>query len=462
MTRFKTEDILKATGGYLIQAGPKAFSGITTDSRKAGRGELFIPLVGERFDGHEFIPSAFENGAAGCLTGSGRSVSAPDGRAILEVRDTLQALQDIASFVRSTRSGLQVIGVTGTNGKTTTKEMLASILERQGPVLKNEGNLNNEIGVPLTLLRFEKEHWAAVVEMGMSGFGEIARLAEIARPTIGVITNIGPGHLEKLGSMEGVAKAKGELVIGLPEDGIPVLNADDPYLQRLIEREAGRAVTFGLDPGATVTACNVTESGGVVSFRIKTPEGEADVRLPVMGTHNVYNALAAAAAARCAGMSLADIVAGIEGFRPAKMRMEVVEIDGAHIINDAYNANPASMAAALTALAGVKDGRRIAVLGDMLELGQTAAKSHYDAGRLAGVGGLSCLIVMGGYAAETARGALDSGMESDRVIVAAGPDEAAMSLSERLRRDDTVLVKGSRSMKMERVIELLRSRRMVA
>ena len=462
MTRFKTEDILKATGGTLLQTGPKGFSGISTDSRKIEKGELFVPLVGERFDGHNFVDAALDRGAAGCIVNRGRVVSAPEGRAVVEVVDSLRALQNIAHSVRAGRTGLLVAGVTGTNGKTTTKEMLASILERRGPVLKNQGNLNNEIGVPLTLLRLDKADWAAVIEMGMSGFGEIERLAEIAAPSIGVITNIGPGHLEQLGSMEGVARAKGELIAGLPAAGTAVLNSDDPYLHKLIESQAGRVVTFGLDPGADFTACNIEETGGSVSFKMKTPEGTATVRLPLMGAHNVYNALAAAAAARCAGMTLSETVSGLEEFRPVKMRMEIMEIDGARVINDAYNANPASMAAALTTLAAVKDGRRVAVLGDMLELGTSADKSHYDLGRLAGSAGLACLIVMGASAENTAHGALDAGMDEDAVIIAAGPDAAAAALSNRLRRGDTVLVKGSRSMKMERVIELLRSRRLVA
>ena len=251
---FKLSDILKATGGTETSSGPRGFSGISTDSRSIGKGELFVPLVGKNFDGHDFIPAAFAKGASGSLVMKGREVEAPEGRALIEVGDTLRALQDIAHAVRSARGGLVVVGVTGTNGKTTTKEMLASVLSTRGPVLKNEGNLNNEIGLPLTLLRLEGGHWAAVLEMGMSGFGEIARLAEIAAPSVGVITNIGPGHLEMLGSMEGVARAKAELIDALPGDGKAVLNYDDPHLSGLIARNEGRTVTFGLGEGAMVKA----------------------------------------------------------------------------------------------------------------------------------------------------------------------------------------------------------------
>ncbi|HLB25182.1 MAG TPA: UDP-N-acetylmuramoyl-tripeptide--D-alanyl-D-alanine ligase, partial [Nitrospirota bacterium] len=257
---FELDEILEATGGRLVNPGPRSFSGISTDSRSIKPGELFIPLAGERFDGHNFVQAAFDGGASGALVEKGRDIKAPGDKAVIKVADTLRALQDIARHRRMKRKDLLVVGVTGTNGKTTTKEMLASILATRGPVLKNEGNLNNEIGVPLTLLNLRDEHWAAVVEMGMSGFGEIARLAEIAVPGTGVITNIGPAHLENLGSMEGVARAKGELLSALPPDGRAVLNQDDPYLKEMIAANKDRAVTFGMGQGAAVTAGDVRDT----------------------------------------------------------------------------------------------------------------------------------------------------------------------------------------------------------
>jgi len=459
---FSLKDIIAATGGKASPACPDSFLRISTDTRTIGTGELFVPLVGENFDGHDFMDAAFEKGAACALCQFGRNETKFKGKPLIEVPDTLRALQDIAAYIRAKRDDLLVVGITGTNGKTTTKEMLASILSLRGPVLKNEGNLNNEIGVPLTLLRLDGSHWASVVEMGMSGFGEIKRLAEIARPSIGVITNIGPGHLEKLGSIEGVARAKAELIDGLPEDGKAVLNIDDRFLKELAEANSGRLVSYGLLSGASVTASGIEESDAGIGFRLITPSGAVDVTLPVMGVHNVYNALAAAAAAWSAGLSIADIKEGLEQFRPVRMRMETMEIGGARVINDAYNANPASMAAALTALASVKEARKIAVLGDMLELGSSAAKSHFDVGRLAGAEGLALLVLVGSHAHDTARGAAEAGMEEDRIIVASGADEAAAVLAEKMRRGDNILVKGSRSMKMERIIEILRSRRLVA
>jgi len=314
----------------------------------------------------------------------------------------------------------------------------------------------------LTLLRLDSMHWAAVVEMGMSGFGEIKRLAEIARPSVGVITNIGPGHLEKLGSIEGVARAKAELIEGLPDDGKAVLNIDDPFLKELADTYAGKVVSYGLSSEARITASGIKESGEGIGFRLMTLVGAVDVSLPVIGVHNVYNALAAAAAALAAGLSIADIKEGLEVFRPARMRMEVVDIGGARVINDAYNANPASMAAALTSLASVKDARKIAVLGDMLELGSSAAKSHLDVGRLAGAGGLALLVLVGSHAQDTARGATEAGMEEDKIVVSSSAEEAAAVLVEKMRRGDNILVKGSRSMKMERIIDIVRSRRLVA
>ena len=289
------DDILKATGGRALTPCPKGFEGLSTDSRAIGGGELFVPLVGERFDGHDFMAEVFSKGAGGSLVQAGRSFDAPGRGCLIEVPDTLRALQDIAGHIRQKHEKLLMVGVTGTNGKTTTKEMLASILSARGPVLKNEGNLNNGIGLPLTLMGLKDEHWAAVLEMGMSAEGEIARLAEIARPTVGVVTNIGPAHLLGLGSIEAIARAKGELVDALPPDGRAVLNFDDPHLKGLIEKNGDRAVTFGLGEGAAVSARDVTDSLHGVSFRLVMPAGEALVSLPVIGAHNVGNALAAAA-----------------------------------------------------------------------------------------------------------------------------------------------------------------------
>ncbi|HEY3346716.1 MAG TPA: UDP-N-acetylmuramoyl-tripeptide--D-alanyl-D-alanine ligase [Nitrospirota bacterium] len=460
--KLRTQDILNATGGKEIYECPPAFEGITTDSRKAVKGGLFVPLIGEKFDGHEFIAQAFEAGASGTVVKYSHPVLVPSGMAIIEVGDTLKALQNMARYFRAKRPDLKVVGITGTNGKTTTKEMLASILGVNGPVLKTEGNLNNHIGLPLTIMKLEKEQWAAVIEMGMSGFGEIKLLAGIAAPQVGIITNIGPAHLDSLGDMAGVARAKGELIEALPEDGRAVLNLDDPFMASMIESNRERAYTFGLNPDADFSASDIKESLQGVYFKMKTPAGSVPVSLPVMGGHNVYNALAASAAAHALGIGLEGIKGGLEGFTPAKMRMEVVATGGITVINDAYNANPASMAAALTALASVKEGRKVAVLGDMKELGASADKAHCDLGRLAGADNLALLVAVGEYAGLVARGAAETGMAVENIFELGSAEEAGRLLSGKLRDGDTVLVKGSRAMGMERVVELIRNRRPAA
>lgn len=456
------KDILDATGGMVTRAGADVFAGITTDTRKVAQGELFVALAGPRFDGHDFVGAAIGAGAAGAVVRKGFDAQGVGAGCIIEVPDTLRALQDIAAHVRTMHAGTPVVGVTGTNGKTTTKEMLYSILKARGPVLKNEGNLNNEIGLPLTLVKLATEHWAAVLEMGMSAPGEIARLAEIAKPGVGVITNIGPGHLESLGDIQAVARAKGELVDALPEDGRAVLNMDDPQLAGLIEKNAGRAVTFGLSPDAMFSASDIAEAGSGIRFRMATPSGSAEITLPAIGLHNVMNALAASAASWCLGMGIDEMKAGLAGFSPASMRMQLVEAGGVKIINDAYNANPASMAAALNTLANIRDCRKVAALGDMLELGASSADSHYTVGRLAGAAGLSLLVLVGSQAAETARGAVESGMAEDEIVILPSSEDAAELLARKVMQGDCVLVKGSRGMRMELVVKRLGAERTAA
>jgi len=451
------DDILKATGGRVLRPGEPEFTGVSTDSRNIRTGELFIPLVGPRYDGHDYIMPAFESGARCALVRKGRPVDAPGAGCLVEVADTLEALQAIASYVRRKYAATPVIGITGTNGKTTTKEMTASILGLRGPVLKNEGNLNNEIGLPLSLIRLEPAHWAAVLEMGMSGPGEIARLSEIAGPDVGVITNIGAAHLETLGTVEAVARAKAELIDALPDNGRAVLNKDDPMLAGLIAKLGDRAVTFGRISGGQFTAESVSDGEKGVSFNLVTPDGKVPVAMPIHGYHNVMNALAAAAAAWTLGLTPDEMRSGLEAFRPVGMRMEVLRIGGVTVINDAYNANPASMAAALNTLSSFRDSRKMAVLGDMLELGALAKESHYNVGRLAGAQRLSLLVLLGEHSGEIARGAVDAGMDEKDVLLAAGPDEAARALLSRLSPGDCLLVKGSRGMRMERIIEGLKS-----
>ena len=359
------QQIAEITGGRISPEGAKrSVAGFSTDTRTLKSGDLFIPLRGENFDGHDFLLQAVRQGAAACLT---EDVVAGLPVPVVRVADTLKALGDLAGAVRRGFEG-PVAAVTGSSGKTTTKEMLAGILALTGPGLKTEGNFNNLIGLPHTIFRFRPEHRWAVLEMGMSARGEIARMAEIALPHLGIITNIGPAHLETLHGLDGVARAKGELFAGLSPGGTAVINADDERVAALPVANGVRRLFYGTAIEAEVRgeAIAVGEEG--VSFRLVLPSGTWDISLRIAGRHNVHNALAAAAAAHALGVDGATVVRGLETFRPAKGRMETVRFaDGTVLLEDTYNANPLSVKAALTAIdeMGGK-GRRIALLGDML------------------------------------------------------------------------------------------------
>jgi len=347
-----------------------------------------------------------------------------------------------------------LIAITGSNGKTTTKEMLASVLLQNGPVLKNEGNLNNHIGVPLTLLKLETRHKAAIIEMGMSGLGEIETLARLALPTVGVITNIGPAHLQFLGSTDTVAQAKGELLQMMRSDGTAVLNADDRYFAVLRGKYAGRVLSFGIDRDADVQARDIRPERDLTDLTLHADGRSVLVRLRTVGRHNVYNALAAAAAALAAGLPLETVKFGLEAFRPVAMRSEIKVLSGRTVLADYYNANPASVRAALETLASLKGGTRaVAVLGDMLELGDAAAESHREIGRTVSGLGIDLLICVGPLARHIAEGAVMAGMARSKVFEAETTARGAAFLREHSRPGDTVLVKGSRGMKMETVLE---------
>jgi UDP-N-acetylmuramoyl-tripeptide--D-alanyl-D-alanine ligase len=372
---------------------------------------------------------------------------------ILPVDDTLFALQKMAQVHRK-KFTVPLVGITGSNGKTTTKEMLAGILKQKGPVLKNEGNLNNHIGVPLTLLKMDRTHKAAVVEMGMSALGEIDMLSRLAIPDVGVITNIGPAHLEFLGSTDGVAQAKGELLANLNPNGTAVLNSDDRYFDALKSKYPGRVRSFGIDTHADVRATGIKQGREHVDFTIHAEGAHADVRLAATGKHNVYNALAAAAAALAIGTPLDAVKYGLDDFTPLSMRSEIRQLKGRTVLADCYNANPASVDAALAALVTLKPGSRtIAVLGDMLELGPTADQAHQEIGRTAARLGLHAVIAFGSFAKQIALGAARSGMPTARVLVAGTHGEAADLLRKLSEPGDVILVKGSRGMRMEKILE---------
>jgi UDP-N-acetylmuramoyl-tripeptide--D-alanyl-D-alanine ligase len=455
MIRMDMRTVAKITGGYLMQNGASVeFQGISTDSRTLQPGDLFIPLRGDKFDGHDYLTQAIQRGAAACLSEEmlgGMRVP------VVKVNDTLKALGDLATAIRSKFAG-PVIGITGTSGKTTTKEMLAAILNHLGPGLKSAGNFNNLIGVPLTLFCLQPEHRWAVIEMGMSARGEIARLTEIAMPNIGLITNIGAGHLQNFDSISGVARAKGELFISLPADGIALINADDAEVRTLPVANGVRKVLFGTGSETAVRAGRIAVHNGSVSFDLMLESDVQRVVLPLPGRHNVLNALGAAAAATVLGVGLAEIAAGLQAFQPCPGRMELLELPGnVVVLEDSYNANPLSVHAALDALHDLgTPGQRIAVLGDMLELGQSAPDLHHQIGVIAATR-VDRLFTYGTLSEEIARGARDAGLPAAKIFVAKSHDELAGRLLDVLKSGDRVLIKGSRGMRMEKVTTALRA-----
>ena len=426
----------------------RAFLGVSTDSRTLESGQLFFALVGPHFDGHEFLAAAADRGAAGAVV----SRSAADELPCIRVPDTLRGLGDLAGHWRQ-RFDIPLVGVTGSAGKTTVKEMIAGILAESRVTLVTQGNLNNEIGVPLTLFGLAARHQAAIIEMGANHAGEIGRLASIARPSVGVVTLAGAAHLEGFGSIEGVARAKGELFTSLPEDGVAVINVDDCYAglwRRMAEPR--QIVGFGLGPGADYTARELSmEVDGAphIRFRLVCPLGETLVSIPLAGRHNVTNALAAAAAAAATGASLEDIRAGLAKTPGVQGRMQLKPgLAGCRIIDDTYNANPGSMRAALDFLCAL-GGRPWAAMGDMGELGERAVRLHAEIGDYARSVGVERLFTVGRLA-EAAAASFGAGSETFTDV-----ESMVRRLRSQLKADVNLLVKGSRSAAMERVVTAL-------
>ena len=458
------EEIITATGGKL-EGRPRAsrFDEIVTDSSKVRTGSVFVALKGERFDGHRFVKDAINRGA-GCLVVH-QPLRAADLRTVAAVKvpDTLRALGDLAHFRRE-QYRPKVLAITGSNGKTTTKEMLAAILQRAslnrhsltGRVLKTEGNFNNLVGLPLTLLRLRKQHRVVVVEMGTNRPGEISRLAEIAAPDLAIITSVAPAHLEGLNSLVGVAKEKGALFSSMRPGGMIVVNLDDPWVQRLGQKFGGRKVTYGEGGQIRAESGSLLDSGAM-RFTLRAGDQRAQVRLNLVGQHNIANALGAAAMAYSLGISLSAIRRGLESVKPYSMRMQLEKWRGIGIINDAYNANPASMIAALKTLAEINSrGERIAVLGDMFELGKQSQREHLRLGSYLARARLDRAYLLGERAPDVRRGALRSGMKSDQVIVGESHSDIGKRLRAHLNKGDWLLIKGSRGMKMETVLSELK------
>jgi UDP-N-acetylmuramoyl-tripeptide--D-alanyl-D-alanine ligase len=456
---FSICDIAEATGGRIIGSDEGEVGGISTDSRSVTAGELFVPLVGTSFDGHDYLAAVAKQGIQAVLADESWLANhrLPDSLACVAVNDTLRALGDLAAAYRR-RYDLPLVGITGSNGKTTCKEMLATILDQIGPGLKTAGNLNNLIGLPQMLFRLRPEHGWAVLEMGMSEPGEIDRLAEIAAPQVGVLLNAFPAHLESMVSVANVARAKGELLMRLPAGGCAVVNADDPLIAGLPLPEAVRRITFGLDI-AEIRASAI-ESRGIRGqvFTLHIGDEEIVVSLAAFGRHNIYNAMAAAAAAHALGIPAGIIGNGLELFRPYDKRFNLENTGGIMLIDDSYNANPASVGAALATLSELKGNRTAFVaLGDMLELGGNEAELH----RMVGVQSAQVadrLYLHGPLSAHVAEGAISAGMPAADVIRGLTHEEIAADILGCAAEGDFVLLKGSRGMKMEKIAETIRAK----
>lgn len=416
---------------------------ISIDTRTLQPGDIFIPVKGPNFDGHDFIKEAKKKGAS----------------KILDV--------DLGEFAKKHRQKFKipVVAVTGSVGKTTTKDMIAAVLGQKFNVLKNEENLNNEIGLPLSILKLEKKHTACVLEMAMRHRGDIKYLTEIARPTIGVITNVGLSHIELLKNRPEIAKAKAELLEALAKKSVIILNRDDDFYKSFEKKARRRALkikTFSLKKEADFQAKDIQTGPENVSFILKTGSGKIKINLQLPGEHNVYNALAAAAASAVLGLSLEAIKKGLENFAPSKKRMEIIETEKFKIINDTYNASPDSVKAALKVLAAQKNfmgklnPRRIAVLGDMLELGRFSQAAHRQIGEFLAELGINILIAVGENSFYINQGALNAGMPVKNMEHFKTNKDAADYLKRILRKGDVVLVKGSRAMKMEEIVEFLK------
>ncbi|MDD5130100.1 MAG: UDP-N-acetylmuramoyl-tripeptide--D-alanyl-D-alanine ligase [Candidatus Omnitrophica bacterium] len=450
---FSVNEIIKATNGMLMQGSPAAkVPGISTDSRKLKPLEAFLALRGNNFDGHDFVPVAIKS-KAGCLIVDKKLKNpVPLGLSVIKVKDTVLALGDIASYQRR-KINLPVIAVTGSNGKTTTKDMVSWVLSAGARVLKNEGTKNNQIGLPQTLIQLTKQDRFAVVEIGTNHFGEVDYLAKIARPNIGIITNVGPSHLEFLKSLKGVLKEKSALLDSLVDPAIALINADDKLLKGLMKYPVtGRRIfSYGINTKCDFRAWDIKLTGVKVEFKVNSG---FKFELPTLGDYNIYNALAAIGAGRILGFSYPDIRARLAVFKFPKGRLNLVEYNGLRFIDDTYNSNPLSLSAALSALHDAQcAGRKILVMGDMLELGRQKELLHRQiAWSITNICDL--LVTVGDLARVTALAARKNGLAAKQVFCCANASQARDLLWKKISpdKDDLILVKGSRSMKMEEVL----------
>lgn len=466
-------DILEALTGFRPERANQVITEAVIDSRKVIPGSMFVALPGERVDGHDFVEAAFQRGASLALIQrkplhsvdvvdlcgeiKPQELSIPEMPCCLLVPDTIQALQRVAYFWRR-KLNLRVVGITGSVGKSTTKELVAEVLEQRYSTLKNPGNLNNEIGLPISLLMLSEGHQAAVLEMGFYVPGEIALLCDLALPQVGVITNVGTVHAERAGSQEAIARGKSELVESLPADGVAILNYDDPWVREMASKTRAQVFFYGLDPNADLWADEVTGLGlEGIRFRLHYGNEILHVRVPLIGRHSVHTALRAAAVGLVEGLTWEEIILGLRSGHSQLRLVAVRTENGALLLDDTYNASPESTLAALNLLDEL-DGRKIAVLGDMLELGPYEVRGHEMVGvRAAEV--VDELVTVGELGRIIAVSAQKSGLSESAITPLATAQEAIQHLEPHLEKEDVVLVKGSRGMRMDRIVAALEHRR---
>ncbi|HUC30753.1 MAG TPA: UDP-N-acetylmuramoyl-tripeptide--D-alanyl-D-alanine ligase [Candidatus Acidoferrum sp.] len=456
IAEFVSADTQAATGAVRSAIAAEEVQGYSIDSRTITGGQLFFAVKGDRFDGHDFVAAALEKGAAGAVVRKDQLRRYSDKSRLLAVDDTLIALQTLATAVRKVW-GKPLVGVTGSAGKTTTKEAIAHVLASRFRVLKSEGNFNNHFGLPLMLLKLEPEHDMAVIEMGMSHAGEIRALAAIAQPEIGVVTNVAPVHLEFFDSLAGIARAKYELIESLPASGTAVLNADDEYVSQFGRDFRGKVISYGTRETADVRVENVQPRGAEGSqFDVVTAAGCELARLPLVGEHNILNALAAVAVALARGLRLSEAVGALATLVPADKRGQVLQLGNITVVNDCYNSNPKALHAMVDALATMAAKRRIVVAGEMLELGPAGEEMHRAAGRHVAAKKIDVLVGVRGQSQAMVESARAAGINATFVDT---PEEAGEWLARETRDGDVVLLKASRGVKLEKALETWKAKR---
>ncbi len=457
------ECIAKACKGIITNTGKaKSINKISTDTRTIEKNSMFIPLIGENFDGHIFIEDAINKGANSVLIQKDncRNIAIPKDITVIKVEDTLKALKEISQYYRNLFD-IPFIGVTGSVGKTTTKDLISGVLSGKYNVHKNLGNFNNQIGLPITLLNLEKKHRFSVLEMGMSTYGEISDLVNIVHPEIGVITNIGVSHIENFGSRENILKAKMEIAANLSKGDYLLVNGDDEYLKKIGRDDKDyKVILYGLSSHNDFYPTKVEDLGEKGSrFTVHIKGEDVEFKIKQLGLHNVYNGLAAVWIGLKYNMTIEEIQKGLKNFKPSKMRLEIIEKNNMKIINDAYNASPDSMKAALDVLEKVKSDRKIAVLGNMFEMGGFAEEGHRSVGEYICNNKVDMLITVGDMGKWIGLEAKEKGFDTETIFSVSNNEEAIDILNKHIKENDAVLVKGSRSMAMEEIVNFLQERR---